>query len=517
MFLDIKIKNWFNRIDKNIKLAFVSTIILGIICHAFMMTNKWLNLDDIVQLVDSMERTSSGRWFLMFPSWIGSEFSLPWLNGLLTIFYSAIISSIIVKIFNINSKLNAILIGGIIVTFPSIASLMPFMNTQDSYQFGAMLSIIASYLIVKKDNGFLWAIIFLTLSLAIYQAYLGFSAGIILIYLMIEIFNNKNFKSILYLIIKTAISFISSILLYLFVSRVIFGHLLVDYKGLSTMGSIPILKLPEIILNAYIKFFTFFLGKEFNYHFIFMPILFCISMFLIAFLIIFIVKKSDICKENKILLLLILFAFPLTINIIYVMSFEEGVMLRMAYGYTICFIFPLILIEHIENNYQNAFFSINKNSLTNYSIWFLTITIMLSIYNNIYVSNKTYFKIWITNKTSDAYANRIVMRLEMIDGYTKNTPIVFLGNPDSRTDFTKEIDTRDLEPLVIANHLTRLYSFKYYPKRFLGLQNPIEDEAEMTDELRLYEDEIKNMPIYPAKNSIKMIDGTIYIKFKEID
>lgn len=104
----------------------------------------------------------------------------------------------------------------------------------------------------------------------------------------------------------------------------------------------------------------------------------------------------------------------------------------------------------------------------------------------------------------------------MVDGYTTDTKVVMLGNPDSRTDFTKLIDTRDTEPFIIANHLTRLYSFKYYPERFLGLDNPISDVDEITDKLEPLRATIEEMPLYPAKDSIQMIDGTIYIKFKDI-
>lgn len=538
MFLDFKIKKWYDNLPHNNKLAFFATIILGLFCHTFMMTNKWLNLDDIVQLVDSMDRTTSGRWFLTFPSWIGSEFSIPWLNGMLTIIYSSVMASFVVSMFKVKSKVFSILIGGILVTFPTIASLMPFMNTQDSYQFGAMLAVIGAYLLVNYKHGFIWTAILLTLSLGIYQTYLGLAAGLILIYILIKLLENKtDIKEIFMMLINTGISFISAIAIYLFISRVVFGHLLVDYKGLDSMGSIPLSKIPVAIGNAYYQMLKFFIGKEFNYHWPFMPYLFVISILLIFYLVFYLVKKSYIESNRKWFIAFILTVFPLAVNIIYVMSHEAGVMLRMAYSYVVCFIMPLLLIDFIQkefidkeseidenfnySNIEDGDFSkrkvfAKKHSLLNYGVWFLTITIMLSVYNNIYVSNKTYFKVWITNKTSDAYANRIAMRIEDFPGYQRDSRIVFLGNPDSRTSFTNEIDTRDVEPMIISNHLTRLYSFKYYPKQFLGLPNTIADEDTITQDLEYIREEIESAPLYPAQGSIFMVDGTIYVKFKDI-
>lgn len=528
MNLDIKLKNWYLKLNKNVKIAFISTIIIGLVCHIYMMTNKWVNLDDIVQIVDTMNRTTSGRWFLMFPAAIGSEFSLPWLNGLLTIIYTAFISSIIVEMFDIKSKINTIIISGILVTFPTLGSLMPFMNTQDAYQFGALLATIGAYLLVKKENGYIYTIILLTLSLGIYQTYLGFSAGIILIYILIDLFKNKkSFNAIFYLCLKTLLSFIIAIILYILISRGIFGKYLVDYKGLDTMGSLPLNRLPEVIFSAYKAFFLFFIGQEFSYHWIWMPPFLALIVLLTVYLVVYLTNKSKIETKNKALVAIIILLFPLAINIIYVMSFEAGVMLRMAYGYTVMFIFPLILLDYIYETHKEMFTTTpnalkpedinnSKKNLVYYSSWILTIILMLNVYNNIYVTNKVYFKVGMTNEYSNAYANRIAMRIEMVDGYTKNTKIMMLGNPDSRTSFTNEIDTRDIEPFIIANHLTRLYSFKYYPNKFLGLPNIINDEDEITEELEPLRDIIESMPLYPAEGSIRKIDDTIYIKFKDI-
>lgn len=288
--------------------------------------------------------------------------------------------------------------------------------------------------------------------------------------------------------------------------------------------------------------------------------------------------KSKIKGQRLYFILFILAILPPAINVIYIMSWEAGVMLRMAYAYTVCFIFPMILIEYISKTFVNENLIYEKNGFDNenlvyekntfddenlvyeedtfddenliceedtfddeivlgkksyeikkrhfrnpkllsFSAWFLTIVLALSLYNNIYVSNKVYFKVWITNKTSDTYANRIAMRIEAFKGYKESTPIVFIGNPDSRTDFTKQIDPRDVEPFIIANHLTRLYSFKYYPKRFLGLPNNIDDidiDEGLPKELEPYIEKINKMPLYPDENSMTMINGKLYIKFKEL-
>ena len=535
MFPENKLKRYLNNMNRNIIVAFVAAIILGIICHAYMMTNKWTNLDDIVQLVDKMDRTSSGRWFLKFPSAIGSDFSIPWLNGFLTIFYSGVMASFVVAMFDVKSKISAILIGGILSTFPTLASVMPFMNTQDSYQFAAMLAGIAAYLFVKKDWGYIGAAVLLTLSLGIYQTYLGYAAGLVLIYILLKLFeeDEKSYKEAIRLIIKLGIACVAALATYIIISRGVFGDKLVNYRGLDKMGSLPMDKLPSIMFSPYEKLFKFIIGKEFNYHFPFMPYLFVACFAAVVYMLYHMSKMTNLTDKKKWLLLGLIIIFPLAVNSIYVMSWESGVMLRMAYAYTVIFILPLLLIDfiwkkngldemdteeqEIISNKSKRMMKVAVPKALYYSVILITITSALSVYNNIYVSNKVYFKVGMTNRNSDAYANRIATRIEMADGYTNKTEVVFIGEPDSRTSFTKNFHQKDMDSFIIADHLTRLYSFKYYPARFLGLNNHIKQFKEYEDEIKPFKEEIDKMGIYPAQDSIKTINGRIYVKFKDIN
>lgn len=95
----------WEKIPLNVKKAVIITIIAGLFAHFFVLTNKFINHDDLLQLVSDMDFSTSGRWFLKYPNMISSNFSMPWINRILIILYTAIMSGIIVDLFKIKSNL----------------------------------------------------------------------------------------------------------------------------------------------------------------------------------------------------------------------------------------------------------------------------------------------------------------------------------------------------------------------------------------------------------------------------
>lgn len=75
------------KISRECKLAFLSALIIGLIAHTYMFTNKIPNYDDL-RTIDGFGTTfRSGRWFLWIVGTVAYHldfvFSLPWMNGLI--------------------------------------------------------------------------------------------------------------------------------------------------------------------------------------------------------------------------------------------------------------------------------------------------------------------------------------------------------------------------------------------------------------------------------------------------
>jgi len=525
-------------LNPNNKTAFVSVIMLGLAAHMYIFTNKIPNHDDVHQLVYDMDVSQSGRWFLKFAAKLSSDFSLPWLNGILILLYIFLCVLILINIFKIKSKIITFFVSGLMVTAPYLTALMPYTNSVDAYTFGCLLAFVGLWISTKWRFGFLFSWIFFVLSLAIYQIYLGLVAAIFIIYIILKSLQNCDMKEIVFKIIKFGISIFVGVLIYLITIKIASTTELTSYGNFNTMGELPIAKLPNIIIVAYKEFIKFFILRSFNYQFSIMKLMYILSFLSIIILIVFIVRKEKTRLPNLMISIALFSILPLASNLIYILAWNTEVGLRMLSGYVAIYLLPLLLIDHFFVNPVNTyekdlivdlqttktkdFISLNKGkSYLLIAMCILFFATSISIYNNIYQSNRAYFKLDLVNKNINAYSNRIAMRIESVSGYERDFPVIFYGDSTYTTNFTNEISPPDLVPFGIVTRRSKSWSYKFYFERFLALPNPISRRSTSwgnsfsEDEKTTIEGIVEKMPIYPDEGSIKIIDDVIYIKFEE--
>ena len=264
---DYFLKKLWQKIYINSRIAFVACFLIGVLVHMFMLSNKLPNHDDFFQLFDTMHRSMSGRWFLFFPASFSSVFSLPWVNGLLSILYVSIASSLVVKCLNIKSALNSVLIAGLMITFPTVCTTLSYMSSADGYFFSLMLACLAVYLTDKYFLGCIPGIILLTLSLGIYQAYFGFAAAFMVAILLREVVINKHHahRYIFIKILRFLALLTLAILLYMFITKMVPTELS-TYMGIDKMGIITFSELPSLILGSYSNIFAYFFEESMGLH-----------------------------------------------------------------------------------------------------------------------------------------------------------------------------------------------------------------------------------------------------------
>ena len=95
----------------------MSVIIIGLIAHLYMFTNKLPNYDDM--LINSFGATFRlGRWFLWLLGAVAYHldlvYSLPWVNGILSLLFLAVAAMLMVDVLNIKNKISVVIISGVL-------------------------------------------------------------------------------------------------------------------------------------------------------------------------------------------------------------------------------------------------------------------------------------------------------------------------------------------------------------------------------------------------------------------
>ena len=140
----------------------------------------------------------------------------------------------------------------------------------------------------------------------------------------------------------------------------------------------------------------------------------------------------------------------------------------------------------------------------------LLVPIVVMIWNNIVFSNQNYFKIDMQNEAALSLATRIVNAVENFEDYEPGkTPVEIIGFMPYSSSVNDVPYIREL--YVHGNYksvFTYLNSLSFYINNYLAVDMNIvhcDEDSEYT----------ADMPVYPAKGSMRYIDGKLVIKISE--
>jgi len=529
---DVLLKKVFPVIVGNIRVTFLSTVLFGLITHLFVLTNSLPNWDEVISLVGNIEWSTNinGRWFLPYIAAISSIFSMPWVNGLLSIIYLSISACLVVTITKVKEPVFCALISGLMVTFPTVAGIFSVMQAADPYIFGLMLACFAVFLAQRYKYGYIIATIPILLSLAIYQAFFSVVVALLILILILDVLDNQTtWQKMLYKGIRFVGTLVAGIIMYFISVKIVYPDGLADHQGLDQMGQTSLYEFFIGILRAYNSIARFFILDSRNFHYSFMNIIFVIAFIACGILIVLCAKKKQLHKEplKLVLLFVLIILFPIGCNFIYLMGVSVEHELTI-YATVFILIFLLVIADmHInmqsEENIQTGDKKATFAKTQRISAWIITSAMVLTMFNYWIMSNQVYFKLNIGYQTAYAQSILLVSRIQSIEGYTYDKDIVIVGSariPEGIPEL-REITMFG----VTGPELFGCFSYAYFLRNYLNFTQNVEH-------MRFYhtlvgmvsgDKEIikamyitRNMPVYPDSGSIVIVDDTIYVRFAYI-
>lgn len=507
-----KIIDFYN----NYKFMFVSTIIIGLVTHMFILTNKLLSHDEIQCLYSKGLTFEIGRWGLELIKYIFPSYSMQWLNGIITLIVIALSSCFVAKILNVNSRLKQCLIGAIMITYPSITCTLIYMFTANSYGLAILLAVLCVYFALKSEQkkiNILFSVICLVLSISIYQAYISLTATLFIFVLLKECINEKkNFKDIIYKALKYVGLLIVSLIIYLIVFKVcnkLFNIATTDYQGVSNLGEIGIRLIVRGILNAYRTMkemmFTDFYGISANILLkIGFGILGSISIIYVGIHLKNILKQ-DIKKIFLFILLVVL--LPISMNSTYILNPNVDMHSLIVYSNCFWLILPLILSKEIK-----------ETKLINCINKVIVVFLVIMILKYITLANECYLKLKLSYENTFSFYNTLITRIESTEGFDKDTKIAFIGSYcgeagiDNAAYFThlNSFTGMDSNLLLIST-----YSKNEFIRNYMGVNFQYVTDEEIEELVK--REAVQKMNSYPYDNSIRKIDNKIVVKFSDIN
>lgn len=497
----------FNEIFKEAKYPIIATILIGLTTHMFAMTHTFLTYDSMWNIYSTQHMLTLGRQFLSFACGISSFYTLPFINCLLAIIYISLSVAVICKCFDISDKLSILMIAGLMVTFPSVTNTIVYSFTVDGYMLAMFLAILSYYVAKKYKYGFLLSIVFLGISLGIYQAYMSFTIMLCIMGLIDDLLSGKEIKPLIKQGFKYLLMGIGSYIFYYLTLQVFLffsGEALSGYQGNNNSLLSSLSTLPIGLFAAFKSSARFFIKAEVFTQNPIMTISYCLIILLCIYYVIagIIRVRKDHLIIRIVAIIMLLLLIPFAISYIAILSPDVYYHLIIRMSSVSLFLFPFIISKDIKDNFS-------------FKILIMASSVMIFCF--IISANIVYFNMNERYEKTYSIATRIIDRLEQTPGYhTGDTVAILGGRPSYRNYPSTDITGKDLMGYcgVDGDYSTNctIY-FKEFFMHYLGVTIEATDsEAEaylaQTEEYMLMEP-------FPSNKSIQQIDGVWVIRLND--
>ena len=500
----------------------VFTFVLGILVYIQLIT-QWLTNPDgvwngILEKQGFNWEDSLGRVGLRMIGRAKGFFLYPALQTIFCLFLLSLITIMLCEMFEIHQQLWRIVLGFLMVCSPSLCNMFTYYYTADAYMIAYFLSVLFVYILannVSKRNVF-YAAVLLACSLSLYQAYLGTSITLCLIYLLYGLLTkNEGWRRTLYQGGRFLISGFLGTLLYLLVYKCLCnftGIVPTAERGFASMGRIPAARLLSLLKQAYIYFIDYYFTDDLYNNSWNLRGVCNLLIFLIIFIIVAVLlweKRNN--RETILLVILGMLLLPLAFMSIVVMAPDVSIAditgILMIPHMNFIYLFLIVLVSGMSSTAVVKIY-MKWSSLVMLLYMSFTLIMYVQIFQNCMrlELNRDY-----------ALAQRVVERVESLPEYHQGMKLMIGGKAEEGNYPINYLGMEDVLQGTIATqgHFGdsingRQYCWILFIKNYLGITYYVCDSSEVN--IIMESEEYARMPIFPEAGSVKMIGEYAVVK-----
>lgn len=521
---DFYIKDWYQKKTTAVKTAFFAAVIFGLMTHLYQFNNKLYNYDELANTPSGNGASvEQGRWFLkwmgdILVKYTGGVYSLPLLNGLLSLLLLAVSAALIAEMFQVTHWIPAAFIGGFTVVFPSVVCMFFYMFTSVFYAVGILFSVLAAYFVVRYPRSIpahIGAVLLLACSLGVYQAYFPNAVCLLVIsVILLSAFReeNRTWKNIFFTALRYVGVLAAGMVVYFFINMVVLkvnGVEMISYQGGASMGQITLRQFLSAVKRCYRDFIA--LGNDnvlvLNATGILRVCYWLVmGLFAVSALLLLVFEKGDWLK--KAIMAAGFLALPVAMFLVYIMAPDAQTYTLMGYAVVYLLIFFAVWTDYYSRKVHC------KGELRVGFTWVAEMICFVMLATYIWYGNGCYMSLEYTKNHDMAYFQTMITQIKSVEGYEDNLSVAFVGDTiedatNTQGSLMGPVFGIDGKAESNVNSFSRIHIIIEY----LGFA-PTICGYEETKILRESE-EVKNMPSYPDDGSIQIIDNIIVVKFSD--
>ena len=497
---------------KKLKDIFLFSVIFWLAAHGYRFVNNLYTGDTLGSIFqdDIWWQRSLGRFMQPVSMIFRGVIVSPWLLGIVAVIFFALAVYLISEILKIEDRSVLFLICGILSCNITITcALAAYTPWIDIYMTAFFLSVLGVYLFTKdKPVCYVLGMISFAMSMGFYQAYICTAFVLFAIIYITELSRKKPDRAFWIKTAKTVAGVLLSgglyMLLYKLVLRLHHVDEAVSYNSLSNMGVKEGVSFGALLAGTYERYVhylthqgtfvsTYLLGRKVSDAWDVLMVLCVIVSVVIAIAGLVIINKKNKSSVLQIVLQIVLIAaFPLFSNVIYIISNGMEYELMIFALYFVYVLASVVLLDVLKNK--------KKMILA-------LIPVMIIIWHSIVFSNQVYMKIDMEDRAALSVTTRIADDICNTEGYVPGvTKVQIVGSVEGSGHYEPVMYLRDV--IIHGNFETPFNynsSFPFYMNYYLNERmNFTYDEVPA--------ESYGDMPVYPENGSIQFVDDVLVIK-----
>lgn len=495
--------------------AFAGAWLAGLFAHGYMFANKLPNHDDVQSFLTKGVEINLGRWGLGVVGKLDGSYSAPWMLGLFSLFLLAVTAMLLVEILRVQRPLFAALTGAVLVVFPTVTSMFAYMFTSDAYAVSILLAVLAAFLARRGRWWLLAAAACVTASLSIYQAFLGWTAALLVYGLYAEsIRQQANAKKIFLSGVWQALALGLGVAAYLGLTKLFLAlsdSKLDGYMYMDQMGEFHPEWLPNQLREAYGNFFGVWKpggGRG-------LSTTNSIRLLLAGCLVLLcVLAAGGILRQlmrrkylEAALAALLAALFPVGVNVIWLMHTSS---VHTLMSYPMCML-PIALLALCDGWNALRFPKGAAGLLRVAGSWLVAGCVGLLILRYGMLANEAYLEMQINHTRRLSYWSGIVTQIRSLPEYDPALPVALVGDTSEDPNLPIWWHNHNLDHLCGTDLAIRQVSDQRFLSLYLAYEPSYADSITMGRK-----PEVQAMPSYPARGSVDIVDGVIVVKICDI-
>lgn len=484
----------------------LAVLFFGLFAHGFAYSNSFFAHDSLLELASNNAlldtyamKISVGRFMQPVAFAARGNISAPWLVGCFFLFWTAITSILLTKMFRLSTS---ILIAGLLVTQLSVTYTNSFyIHEVDMFAIAFAMATLGVYCFKMLPYGGWIAPFFIAIACGYYQAYFSVAVLLFQVLLFQDVLEGKSFFTLVGKAILSVLILLASLLLYygmyLGILEISGVELIETYNQMPHIFEVPNYFAPDVFWESLIRVheevFLFFFNPITHFDIVVGGI--NAMLFLLFIFVLILINAQERLPAGSLLFLLLMFlTLPFGGNIA---SFIAGFCHELMVAPLICVYFFIVV-------------AVDKLDIPIAS-WLVYGLVGLIFWQNIIFSNQLYLKQQLAYDNTLSSMTRVLYEVEQIPDYVVGeTPVLFVGLISLSVVADQPIYFDHMNSLIIEDHH---FSIRYYHGHWAYITNILSYPMNFSEEYGLaYSPTVQEMPAFPYPGYCQMVDDILVIK-----